>query len=86
MFAPRFIMEESEYIRLFKRDFISKSDQEHIDSWKNIVEWTSFSNYLSNQLESVVLEFVDNVWWYDVKPFNMCLNAHRQIVKSALGL
>ena len=54
-----FMSSKAEYIRKYNKRFIEKSDAEHIKSWKNIVEWTSASNYFSDQLEPVVLNFVD---------------------------
>ncbi len=57
--AMLFMNSKEEYIRKYNKKFIEKSDAEHIKSWKNIVEWTSASNYFSSQLEPVVLNFVD---------------------------
>jgi len=42
-----------EFVREYNQKFITKSDSEHIKSWKNMVEWVSIG------LESVVLECVD---------------------------
>jgi len=59
LLAGFFMSSKTEYVRKYNKKFIEKSDAEHIKSWKSIVEWTSASNYFSDQLEPVVLNFVD---------------------------